>query len=108
MDVTKLRIDPKSLGEGLIACGVKPVYQYENGHRVSDEVIATSYEIVCPQIGFEKVNVKIDAAAKKIEIDDSNPLEVSFDGLQLSLGWTPNGYIVRATATGIKVIGKVN
>lgn len=106
MDITKLKFDPNCLGGNLIAVNVKPVFQYENGHRVSDEVICLRYDTVCPDVGFEKIGIRVDVKARKLEVSEENPVEVEFDGLEMSPVWTPNGYIVRATAKGIKAVGK--
>lgn len=106
MDISKLKFAPSSLGSNLIAVNVKPVYQYESGQRVSDEVVCLRYDIVCPDLGFEKIGIKVDVSAKKIDASEDNPLEVELIGLEMSPVWTPNGYIVRATAKGIKAVGK--
>lgn len=106
MDITKLKFDPNCLGSNLIAVNVKPVFQYDNGHRVSDEVVCLRYDIVCPDLGFEKIGIKVDVSAKKIDVSEDNPLEVELIGAEMSPVWSPNGYIVRATAKGIKAVGK--
>lgn len=107
MDViNRLKFDPKCIGSDLMALSVKPVYLYKNGKRVSDEVVSFKYEILCPVLGYEKLAVKVDASAKQLDVSEDNPLEVELIGLEMSPVWTPNGYIVRATAKGIKAVGK--
>lgn len=107
MDViNRLKFDPKCIGSDLMALSVKPVYLYENGKRVSDEVVSFKYEILCPALGYEKLAVKVDASAKQLDVSEDNPLEVELIGLEMSPVWTPNGYIVRATDKGIKAVGK--
>lgn len=55
MDViNRLKFDPNCIGSDLMALSVKPVYLYENGKRVSDEVVSFKYEILCPALGYEK------------------------------------------------------
>ena len=54
----------------------------------------------------EKLAVKVGASAKQLDVSEDNPLEVELIGLEMSPVWTPNGYIVRATAKGIKAVGK--
>ena len=98
MDViNRLKFDPKCIGSDLM---------YENGKRVSDEVVSFKYEILCPVLGYEKLAVKVDASAKQLDVSEDNPLEVELIGLEMSPVWTPNGYIVRATAKEIKAVGK--
>lgn len=104
--ISRLKFDPKCIGTDLLALSSKPVYVYENGKRVSDEVVAFKYELLCPTLGYEKLSVKIDASAKQLNVSEDNPLEVELIGLEMSPVWTPNGYIVRATAKGIKTVGK--
>lgn len=108
MDITKLKFAPSSLGNNLIAVSVRPVFQYENGHRVSDEVVCLRYDVVCPDLGFEKISIKVDLNAKKLEVSEDNPLEVELIGLEMSPVWSPNGYILRATAKGIKAVDNKN
>lgn len=52
--------------------------------------------------------MKVGASAKQLDVSEDNPLEVELIGLEMSPVWTPNGYIVRATAKGIKAVGKPN
>lgn len=104
MDFNKCIIDNRSLGNTLIACNKKPGFQYENGKRISDEVVHFRYSVVCVDIGFEKIVVKIDASAKQIEVSEENPVEVEFDDLVVRPVWTPNGYICTATAKGIRAV----
>ena len=104
MNLNKLFFDPRSFGEDLIACSVKPVYTYSNGQKVSDEVTAIRYEIVCPNIGFEKISVKIPVSAKQIDVTEENPVQIQLIALEARPVWTPNGYIISATAKGIKVV----
>ena len=104
MNFGKLIIDPRSFGNVLIACGVKPVYSYQNGQRLSDEVIALRYDIVCPEIGFEKIGVKVDISAEKLDVSEDNPIQVELIDLEARPVWTPNGYIISATAKGIKAV----
>lgn len=104
MDLNKCIIDNRSLGKTLIACNVKPVYQYQDGKRISDEVIQLRYDVVCVDLGFEKIGVKIDVSANTLEVSEENPIEVEFDDLVVRPVWTPNGYIVSATAKGIRAV----
>lgn len=104
MNLNKVFIDNRSFGEVLIACSVKPVYPYLNGQRVSDEVTDLRYDIVCPAIGFEKFSVKIPVSAEQLDVSEDNPVQVELIDLAARLAWTPNGYIIVATAKGIKAV----
>ena len=106
--ISRMKFDTKCLGRDLMALSSKPVYVYENGKRVSDEVVAFKYEILCPALGYEKLAVKVDASAKQLDVSEDNPLEVKLIGLEMCPVWTPNGYIVRATAKGIKAVESKN
>lgn len=106
--IRRLKFDPKCIGTDVMALSSSPVNLYENGKRVSDEVIAFKYEILCPALGYEKLAVKVDASAKQLNVSEDNPVEVEFIGLEMVPVWTPNGYIVRATAKGIKAVESKN
>lgn len=103
LNLSELIIDPRSVGTKLFLVGVKPVYNYENGHRVSDEIVGFKYEIALPEKHMEKLSVRIDGACLMDEPDSFR--EVMLEGLQLSLYWTPNGHQIKATAKSIKAVG---
>lgn len=100
MDISKLPIDNQVLSNAL-AVGVRPIYDYTDGHRTSDEVKGFRYECVFPQLGYEKMNVSVVVGAKPLDIKNEQAVEVSFVGLNVELYWTPNGYQARATADSV-------
>ena len=102
LNLSELIIDPRSVGKKLFLVGVKPVYEYKDGHRVSDEVIGFKYEIALPEKHMEKIAVRIDGECLMAEPESFEP--VLLDGLQLSLYWTPNGHQLKATAKGIRAV----
>lgn len=99
-----MKIDPTCIGTGLIALNCRPVYLYENGKRVSDEVHAVKYETLCPGLNYDKLWVTVDISAKRLDVSEENPIEVEYDGMELKAIWTPSGYIVKATAKGIRPV----
>ena len=102
-DISELIIDSRSTGKKLFLVGVKPVFKYENGQRVSDEPIGYKYEIALPEHHMEKLAVRIDGAQ---QMDEPNSFqEVALDGLKLNLYWTPQGHQLRATASKIRPAG---
>lgn len=99
LNLSELIIDPRSVGKKLFLVGVKPVYEYRDGHRVSDEVIGFKYDIALPEKHMEKISVRIDGECLMAEPESFEP--VVLEGLQLSLYWTPQGHQLKATAKGI-------
>lgn len=104
LNLSELIIDPRSVGKKLFLVGIKPVYEYQNGHRVSDEVVGFKYEIALPEKHMEKIAVRIDGECLMAEPESFEP--VVLEGLQLSLYWTPNGHQIKATAKSIRAVGK--
>lgn len=100
LNLSDLIIDPRSVGKKLFLVAVKPVYDYKEGKRVSDVPVGFKYEVALPEKHMEKISVRIDGASQMEEPDSFT--EVIFDGLQLSLYWTPNGHQIRATANKIR------
>ena len=100
INLSELIIDPRSVGKKLFLVAVKPAYDYKDGHRVSDEPVGFKYEVALPEKHMEKLSVRIDGACQMDEPDSFT--EVVFDGLQLSLYWTPEGHRLRATANKIR------
>lgn len=101
-NLSDLIIDPRSVGKRLFLVAVKPAFDYKDGHRVSDEPVGYKYEIALPEKHMEKLSVRIDGACQMEEPDSFQ--EVVFEGLNLSLYWTPQGHQIRATATKIRPV----
>ena len=102
INLSDLIIDNRSVGSLLYLVGVKPVYNYVNGQRVSDEVVGYKYEIAMPEHHMEKINVRIDGDRQMDEPESFQ--EVKIEGLQLALYWTPQGHQVSATASKIRPV----
>ena len=100
LNLSELIIDPRSVGKKLFLVAVKPVYDYKDGHRISDEPVGYKYEIALPEKHMEKLSVRIDGACQMEEPDSFQ--EIVLEGLKLELYWTPNGHQIRATATKIR------
>ena len=102
MDIRSIVIDAdKTVGKNPVLTDIKAAYAYNNGQR-SSVIDGYRYEVAIPSHGFEKLVVKIPGEQQIREPENDYPIVV-FDGLELTLGWTPNGYVVRATATGIRL-----
>lgn len=104
LNLSELIIDPRSVGKKLFLVGIKPVYEYKDGHRVSDEVVGFKYDIALPEHEMEKISVRIDGECRMGAPDSYQ--EVTLEGLKLSLYWTPQGHQIKATASNIKPAGK--
>ena len=102
LNLSELIIDPRSVGKKLFLVAVKPVYDYREGHRISDEPVGYKYEIALPEKHMEKLSVRIDGDCQMGEPESFQ--EVVLDGLQLSLYWTPQGHQIRATASKIRPV----
>ena len=102
LNLSELIIDPRSVGKKLFLVAVKPVYDYREGHRISDEPVGYKYEIALPEKNMEKLSVRIDGDCQMEEPESFQ--EVVLDGLQLSLYWTPQGHQIRATASKIRPV----
>ena len=102
--LSRMKIDPNCIGTGLIALNCRPVFFYENGRKISDEIKAFKYETLCPGLNYDKLWVTVDISAKRLDVSEDNPLEVEYDELELIPVWTPSGYIVKATAKGIHTV----
>lgn len=57
LNLSELIIDPRSVGKKLFLVAVKPVYEYREGHRISDEPIGFKYEIALPEKHMENTIV---------------------------------------------------
>lgn len=102
LNLSELIIDPRSVGKKLFLVAIKPAYNYVNGQRVSDEVVGFKYEIALPEKEMEKISVRIDGDCQMKEPDSFQ--EVTLEGLNLSLYWTPSGHQIKATASRIRPV----
>lgn len=100
MDIRNLKIDAiGTVGSKLLLVDILPVYKYENGKR-TDEVSGFRYIVAMPERELEKISVRIDGNLQIEKPENDFPV-VEFDGLELSLYWTPSGYQVSAKANAI-------
>ena len=106
MNISKLVIDPRSVGKHLLLVEVKPYYEYTNGTR-SSEVKGYKYQVAMPDNAFDKIFIKIEGN-QQMDISASSQ-EVFFDNLKLKLYCIDGKYDVSATATAIHAVkDKVN
>ncbi len=99
LSIRDVKIDVASLGEKKLLTAVTPVYEY--GKR-TDTISGYRYEIVLPEVRFEKLGVKI-AGAKLMDEPDGSA-EVEFDNLEI-MAYEMQGRVqLSAKATGIYLI----
>lgn len=102
MKVNELKIDAlASIGPNPILVDIVPSYIYENGHR-TEKLSGYRYVIALPAHSLDKLSVKIESDKMLIERSEDEFPVVEFDGLEMSLYWTPTGYQVSARASGIR------
>lgn len=104
LDLKELIISPESVGKTLILTDIVPGYEYVNGVR-SGEVSFFKYVVTMKDKKYEKLTVRIEGSAQ-LEMADGEDMYVAFEGLVLSLYWTPNGHQIAAKATAIKKVNK--
>lgn len=103
MEIKDLVIDVKrTVGDDLVLVDVVPVFVYEDGKR-TDKIIGYRYVVSMPRHAFDKISVKIDGD-KQLEMPENEYPVVEFDDLEIRVYWTPDGYRVGASATGIRMI----
>ena len=105
MDISKLKIDPSSLGNNLMLTDVNPVYKYEN-HARTDEVIGYRYTVACPKLDLEKVGIKVEGAQKVDKPASGFPI-VDFVDMEIKLYVINGDAQISATAKDVKVIKNV-
>ena len=104
ISITDLRIDSKSLGEGLMLTDVVPYYDYSKDGK--DKALAGyKYKIVCPAHKLESISVKI-AGAKQMEPEDGTFPVVRFSGMEIRVYVIDGKGVISATATGIHTADK--
>lgn len=102
MKITELKIDAlASIGPNPILVDIVPSYIYENGHR-TEKLSGYRYVVALPAHSLDKLSVKIESDKMLIERSEDEFPVVEFDGLEMSLYWTPTGYQVSARASGIR------
>lgn len=102
MKVNELKIDAyASIGPNPILVDIVPSYIYEHGNR-TDKLSGYRYVVALPAHSLDKLSVKIESDKMLIERSEDEFPVVEFDGLEMSLYWTPTGYQVSARASGIR------
>ncbi len=100
MNIIKLKIDVRSIGTKKLLVDVTPAYVYKNGVK-TNEIEGYRYGLVLPEIGFERLSVKI--LGDKLIEQPEQYAEVDLEGLELNLYHKGGSYDVSATATGIRL-----
>ena len=82
---------------------VTPAYVYKNGVK-TNEIEGYRYGLVLPEIGFERLSVKI--LGDKLMEQPEQYAEVDLEGLEITLYHKGGSYDVfaTATATGIRFL----
>ncbi|MGN1112082.1 MAG: hypothetical protein ACI4RP_02655 [Acutalibacteraceae bacterium] len=102
LKVNELKIDAyASIGPNTILVDIVPSYIYENGRR-TEKLSGYRYVVALPAHSLDKLSVKIEGDEKLLERSEDEFPVVEFDGLVMSLYWTPSGYQVSARASGIR------
>lgn len=75
-------VDADTLGETYRLCGVRPTYEYVNNTR-TDKIIGYAYDILCPNLNYAKLSVKI-SGEKKLD-DSALDQRVTFENLKIGI-----------------------
>lgn len=101
LDISKLRIDEKSLGDKLVLTEVRPYRSYKEGE--SGEIEGYRYTVAVINHGFEKLGIKIQGR-QLIDLKEGNYPFVRFDDLKLKLYMIDGKAGISATATGVSIV----
>ncbi len=102
LSIKDVKIDVASLGEKKLLTAVTPVYEYGKDGKRTDTISGYRYEIVLPEVRFEKLGVKI-AGAKLVD-EPTGCVEVEFENLEI-MAYEMQGRVqLSAKATGIYLI----
>ena len=102
MKINELKIDAyASIGPNPILVDIVPSYIYESGRR-TEKLSGYRYVVALPAHSLDKLSVKIESDEMLIERSEDEFPVVEFDGLEISIYWTPTGYQVSARASGIR------
>ncbi len=98
MKLTEVKINNSTLGSNLKVVETKPIYEYADGKRTTN-ISGYKYTVVMPERGYDRIEVKIDGSLQ-LEVV-GNPIDVTFDGLELYIYWYNGSYTLGAKAVGI-------
>lgn len=103
INLSNMKFDPNSLGKVFLLLSVSPFYVYENGAPTA-EVGGFKYKVAVPDLGFEKLSVKIPGK-KLLEMPpDKSHIQVEFDSLEYYVYWRDRQPQVSARAKGIRPV----
>lgn len=85
MKISNIKLNNNSMLKGAILIDAKEVYGYVDGVK-SKAPLGTNFEVVLPNAGYEKVNIKIDG----LFVEQNNILfyagsEITFKEVELTL-----------------------
>ena len=104
MNIRDLRIDPACLGRKKFLVDVRPAYDYKDGKR-TETVTGYRYEVALPDLGFDKLSVRIDGVQLMQKPEDGYA-EVEFTGLEIGM-YEKDGHVnLSAKAAGITPVNR--
>lgn len=103
MKLSDVIIDNSTLGSSLKVVETKPIYEYADGKRTT-KIKGYKYTVVMPDRGYDRIEVKIEGSLQ-LDVTD-NPIDVTFDGLELYIFWYNGAYTLGAKATAIRATKK--
>ena len=84
MKANELKIDLRaSFGSHFLLVDVNPIFQYVNG-QVTDQITGHRYTVVLPEKCYERIDVRIDGVNAAFQMPISSPIEVAFEGMQVT------------------------
>ena len=102
--IQHLKFDPNSLGKVFLLLSVSPFYAYANGVPTT-EVGGYKYRVAVPDLGFDKISVKIPGNKRLIELPpDKSHMAVEFDDLEFYVYWRDRQPQVGARAKNIRPV----
>lgn len=105
IDISKLRIDPASLGEKLLLTEVNPWFEYVDGKK-QDIPMGYKYTVACTAHALNTITVKVKGK-QMVEATDEFPA-VKFSGLELKVYVIEGKPMITAIATGIALVNKAS
>ena len=92
----------QTCGDVFILTEMAPVYNYVDGKRQGDP-IAYNYTVVLPQRKYDSLKIRIEGPSAMEAPED--PIQVKFDGLELTIKWSQSeDYYIAGTASGVVAV----
>lgn len=86
VNASDIKVSSATIGTKLLLTAVTPQYEYDTNKNKTDKIVGYKYQVVCPEMRYEKINIAIPGTQQLDNPTAENSgMPVTFKDLTLSV-----------------------